>query len=65
MPGVNKVEEALAVLRALGLPRGQINERSALTLRALAGLCPADPWSASGRRPLRIWDIMGFMNVAY
>ncbi len=33
-----KINEALKVLKALGLPREQQNERSALTLLALLGL---------------------------
>ena len=33
-----KIEEALAVLKAMGMPRGQQNERSALTLLALLDL---------------------------
>ena len=37
---VSKIDEAVAVLAALGLPRSQQNERSALTLLALAKLGP-------------------------
>jgi hypothetical protein len=46
----------------LGLPRGQRNERSALTLLALANLGPNSPWSKAEKPLLRIWDIMGFMR---
>jgi hypothetical protein len=62
---MSKRDEALEILRALGLPRGQQNERSALTLLALAGLGPRDSWSKSRKRLLRIWDIMGFMREEY
>jgi adenine-specific DNA-methyltransferase len=59
---VSKVDEALAILSSLGLPRSQQNERSALTLLALAKLGPDDPWTRVQRPLLRIWDIMGFMR---
>ena len=39
-----KIDDALAVLYALGLPRQQQNERSALTLLSLLGLKPNDTW---------------------
>ncbi len=62
---MSKTDEAVAVLAALGLPGSQQNERSALTLLALAKLGPKDPWSNVQRPLLRIWDIMGFMRKAY
>jgi hypothetical protein len=36
-----KVEEATRILRELGFPNQQLNERSALTLLALLGLKPS------------------------
>lgn len=62
---MSKRDEALAVLRALGLPRAQQNERSALTLLALAGVGPEGAWVRAEKRLLRIWDIMGFMREKY
>ncbi|WP_165228378.1 BsuBI/PstI family type II restriction endonuclease [Aquisphaera insulae] len=62
---MSKVDEAVEILVALGLPRKQQNERSALTLLALAGLGPDDPWSKVQRPSLRIWDIMAFMREHY
>jgi hypothetical protein len=62
---VSKIDEATKVLAAFGLPRGQQNERSALTLLALAKLGPNDAWINVERPLLRIWDIMGFMRDAY
>jgi adenine-specific DNA-methyltransferase len=62
---VSKIEEATEILAALGLPRGQRNDRSALTLLALAGLGPEGSWAEIERPLLRIWDIMGFMREAY
>jgi hypothetical protein len=62
---VSKQDEAVAILTALGLPPSQQNERSALTLLALAKVGPKDRWSKVQRPLLRIWDIMGFMREAY
>lgn len=60
-----KVEEALAVLRNLGLPRGQLNERSALTLLALLDLQPETPWTAARSRMIGITPIMDFCRDHY
>jgi hypothetical protein len=58
---VSKIDEAISILASLGLPAAQQNERSALTLLALAKLGPDDAWAKVQRPLLRIWDIMGFM----
>jgi adenine-specific DNA-methyltransferase len=60
-----KQDEAVEILAALGLPRAQQNERSSLTLLALAGVGPDDSWSNTQKPLLRIWDIMGFMREKY
>jgi hypothetical protein len=53
------------VLRALGLPRSQQNERSALTLLALLDLTPSKPW-AEAHSPLRgIRPMMDFFAQEY
>ncbi len=62
---MNKIEEATAILATLGLPRSQQNDRSALTLLALAKLGPDDAWAAVQRPLLRTVDIMKFMRVEY
>jgi adenine-specific DNA-methyltransferase len=62
---VSKVDEALEILRTLGLPRAQQNERSALTLLALANVGPKGSWARTEKPMLRIWDIMGFMRQRY
>jgi adenine-specific DNA-methyltransferase len=62
---MSKREDALEVLKGLGLPRQQQNERSCLTLLALAGLSEGTAWSKSRRPLLRIWDIMGWMREKY
>ena len=45
------VGDALEILRELGFPRAQLNERSALTLLALLDLPPDRPWTKA-RAPL-------------
>lgn len=62
---MNKREEALDILKSLGLPKKQQNERSCLTLLALAGLSERSPWSKTRRPLLRIWDIMGWMKEEF
>jgi adenine-specific DNA-methyltransferase len=59
------VREALAILKALGLPREQQNARSALTLLALLDLKPRTPWTRA-TQPLRgITEMMGFFADHY
>jgi hypothetical protein len=62
---MRKQDEAAQILRALGLPHSQQNERSALTLLALAGVGPKGSWAKTKKLLLRIWDIMGFMREKY
>jgi len=53
------------VLAGLGMPRAQLNERSALCLLALLDLTPSKPWSA-GAAPLRgITPIMDWVRDHY
>jgi adenine-specific DNA-methyltransferase len=60
-----KVQEALVVLRALGFPRQQINERSALTLLALLDLKPRTPWSKARDPLIGITPMMDFFAEHY
>jgi len=62
---VSKRIEASEVLMALGLPRPQQNERSALTLLALAKLKEGSVWGDVERPLLRVWDIMAWMRDEY
>src|SRR5450755_1159530 len=62
---VSKRIEASEILTALGLPRAQQNERSALTLLALAALKEGSAWATTNRPLLRIWDIMAWMRDVY
>ncbi|MEN6424182.1 MAG: BsuBI/PstI family type II restriction endonuclease [Phycisphaerales bacterium] len=60
-----RIQEAIEVLRELGFPRAQLNERSALTLLSLLDLKPNEPW-ADGRAPLMgITPMMDFFARHY
>lgn len=62
---MGRVDDAVRMLVDLGLPRAQQNERSGLTLLALAGLKPRMPWAAASAPLLRTVDIMDFMRRVY
>lgn len=62
---MSKIDQAIAVLRALGLPKAQQNERSALTLLALLDLQEDTPWRRAKKRVIRIHDMMVFMLKHY
>ena len=60
-----RIDEALSVLTALGFPKAQLNERSALTLLALLDLEPARSWKKAAS-PLRgITPIMDWFAEHY
>lgn len=57
-----KIDEALGILKTLGFPREQQNERSALTLLSLLDLKPETRW-AEARDPLRgITEMMEYIR---
>ena len=60
-----KVTEALDVLRHLGFPRAQLNDRSALTLLALLGLGPDDSWKSATSPLCGITPMMKFFAKHY
>jgi len=60
-----RISEALEILKSLGLPREQQNERSALTLLALLGLKPEDSWSAVSSPLCGVTPIMEFAAEHY
>lgn len=72
--GLQKIDDALTIIRALELPREQQNERSALTLLALLDLPPGGRWPEL-RRPMlvisprqkkpEIRSVMGFCAEHY
>ena len=60
-----RIDEALGILKAIGVYRGQENERSALTLLALLNLDPEASWDRS-EDPLRgVNDMMDWMQTSY
>ena len=60
-----KVTEALVILKLIGLPRAQQNERSALTLLALLDLKPSDKWKDAANIPRGITPMMDFFAEYY
>ena len=60
-----KIDEALRILTALGMPRGQRNERSALTLLALLGLKPEGSWDDLSKPLMGITPIMDYCREHY
>jgi adenine-specific DNA-methyltransferase len=62
---MNKIDAALEILKALGFPRAQQNERSALTLLALLDLTPRKSWSDASAPLKGITQMMGFFEEHY
>ncbi len=62
---VQKTEQAKLILKSLGLPPGQQNDRSALTLLALLDLKPDTKWSNASSPLLGITPIMEFLSIHY
>jgi len=60
-----KIKDALAILHALGLPKEQQNERSALTLLALVELVPEAEWPTVSSPMIGITPIMNFCREHY
>ena len=60
-----KIDEALEIVRALGMPRGQQNERSALTLLAILDLKPSGTWGSFKKPLMGITPIMDYCRAHY
>nr|HRJ43869.1 BsuBI/PstI family type II restriction endonuclease [Caldilineaceae bacterium] len=60
-----KIEETMRFLESLGFPKGQQNERSALTLLALLDLKPGADWSEASEPLIGITPIMDFCRDHY
>lgn len=60
-----KIDDALRILKDIGLPRAQLNERSALTLLALLGLRPEKRWSSATDPLIGITQMMNFFEEHY
>lgn len=65
MSAAKKLEEALAIVKALGLPRAQQNERSALCLLALCNMTPEKKWSQAEAPHIGITPIMDWARDHY
>lgn len=63
--GQNKLNQALEVLRSLGMPKAQQNERSALTLLSLLNLEPNGTWQELSSPLLGVTPIMEWCKDIY
>ena len=63
--GVARIKQAIAILTMLRMPRAQQNERSALTLLALANLGKRGQWANAKQRMIRVHDILSFIKKEY
>lgn len=61
----NYIKAALDIIKALGLPKAQWNERSALCLLALLNLTPGKSWEDAGNPMMGIKHIMSWMRENY
>lgn len=61
----DKINDALQILRDLGMPRAQLNERSALCLLALMDIKPNDKWSDAASPLVGITPIMDWAKDNY
>ncbi len=60
-----KLDQAKALLTALGLPKAQCNDRSAWVFLALANVKPSDSWDIATSPLLPTVDIMEFIRTEY
>lgn len=63
--GQSKIDQALEIITALGMPRPQQNERSALTLLALLDLSPEGNWENIKRPLIGVTPIMDWCRDTY
>ena len=60
-----KLEQARQILKALGLPKAQYNNRSCWVFLALANIQPGDSWNQAQTPLLPTVDIMQFIREHY
>ncbi len=60
-----RIDDAREILKSLGLPSAQLNERSVLTLLALLGLEPAAKWNRASAPLMGITPIMDWFAEHY
>jgi BsuBI/PstI restriction endonuclease domain/BsuBI/PstI restriction endonuclease HTH domain len=61
----DKISQALQIIKSLGLPREQHNERSALCLLAMLHLTPEKSWAEAEAPLMGITPIMDFVREEY
>jgi adenine-specific DNA-methyltransferase len=57
-----KIDEALQILKEIGMPKEQLNERSALTLLTIAGMKPELEWCNASDPMIGITEIMDYIR---
>ncbi|NOJ82335.1 BsuBI/PstI family type II restriction endonuclease [Myxococcus xanthus] len=62
---MQKIQQAMGILKDLGMPKTQTNERSALTLLALLDLGPNTPWNEASSPMMGISPMLDFMSKRY
>lgn len=62
---MGKLEEMKSILEQLKVPRKQQNDRTALTMLALAGLKEKDHWKSVTENYMRPHDIIEYVNAFY
>ncbi|MBU0951786.1 MAG: restriction endonuclease [Elusimicrobia bacterium] len=62
---MGKIEQGIEILKGLGLPRQQQNERCSLTLLSLLDLKKNNSWEKSQKRIIGIHDILIFIKKNY
>lgn len=61
----DQIEAARRIIVSLGLPRGQWNERTALTLLSLLNLTPGKPWTDAENPLIGITPMMDWVREHY
>lgn len=62
---MGKIDEAKQILKDLGLPKRQQNDRSAYTLLALLNLSEKDTWDKATINLMGIHNIIVFISNGY
>ncbi len=65
LAGKQKIDEAIDILKQMGFPKQQQNDRSALTLLALLNLKPEDSWKKSKASLVGITPMMNSFEKNY
>lgn len=60
-----KIDQAIEILKQLGMPRAQLNERSALTFLALLNLHPEGNWQELEKPLIGVTPIMDWCKMVY